>query len=61
VFRLTEVSTIFTSLDRATEAFNAAKATLIDDMETVELVNTAPGRWMVIFYDIEDGAMIGAL
>jgi hypothetical protein len=50
-------STTFTDLGRATEAFNLAKTHLLEDLETVELVETAPGRWVVAFYDIEDGSL----
>jgi len=54
-------STTFTNLDRATEAFNLAKRYLLEDLETVKLVETAPGRWVVAFYDIEDGSLAGLL
>jgi len=54
-------STTYTNLDRAIETFNIAKANLLEDLETVELVETAPGRWVIAFYDIEDGALIHIL
>ena len=61
MFFINPPSTTFTDLGRATEAFNLAKELLFKDLETVELVETAPGRWVVAFYDIEDGSLVGLL
>lgn len=58
---LLDFNTIFTDFNRATEAFELAKQTLMEDIETVEILNVAEGRWVIVFRDIIDGEITGRL